>query len=137
MTRISLVALLLALVAPTLTTQTQAQGERSGRSQQRLVLEQRRAERRQMLRQRSAQRTAQRQRHAAARKKKMAERQVMQQARAYRRLKTPGKQVRPAVEKLAQELDWHDSLQSAQRVSQSTGKPIVWIHALGDLTGVL
>ena len=46
MRRISWVALLLALVAqPTLTTLAQAQahrqGERSGRSQQRLVLEQR------------------------------------------------------------------------------------------------
>ncbi len=135
MRRISLVALLALVAAPTVTAQ--AQGERSGLSQKRLVLEQRRAERQQMLERRRAQRAAQRQRHARARKKKMAERQVVHQARSYRRLQVPGDQVRPSVDKLAQDLDWHDSLESAQRVSKSTGKPIVWIHALGDLGGVL
>jgi hypothetical protein len=90
-----------------------------------------------MLRRRSAERTAQRQRRTAAKERRLAERRVTHQARKYRRLQTPGNEVRPAVEKLAQELDWHDSLQSAQRVAKRTGKPIVWIQALGDLTGVL
>ncbi len=133
MRRISLVALLALVAAPTLT----AQVERSGLAQKQLVLEQRRAERQQRLEQRRAQRLAQRQRFAEARNKKMAERQVFNQARSYRRLRVPGDQVRPAVERLAQELDWHDSLESAQRVAKNTGKPIVWIHALGNLTGVL
>ncbi len=132
MRRISLVVLLALVAAPTLT----AQVERSGLSQSERF-EQRRAERQQRLEQRRAQRLAQRQRFAEARNRKRAERQVFNQARSYRRLRVPGDQVRPAVERLAQELDWHDSLESAQRVAKNTGKPIVWIHALGNLTGVL
>ncbi|MEE9127294.1 MAG: hypothetical protein V3U11_09150 [Planctomycetota bacterium] len=132
MRRTWLIALLALVAAPTLT----AQVERSGLSQKQLV-EQRRTERQQRLEQRRAQRLAQRQRFAEARNKKMAERQVFNQARSYRRLRVPGDQVRPAVERLAQKLDWHDSLESAQRVAKNTGKPIVWIHALGDLGGVL
>ncbi len=132
MRRTWLIALLALVAAPTLT----AQVERSGLSQKQLV-EQRRTERQQRLEQRRAQRLAQRQRFAEARNKKMAERLVFNQARSYRRLRVPGDQVRPAVERLAQKLDWHDSLESAQRVAKNTGKPIVWIHALGDLGGVL
>lgn len=63
--------------------------------------------------------------------------QVAREARGFRRLQVDGAQVRPATEKLAKELKWHRSLKSAQREARRTGKPIVWIHALGDLTGVL
>jgi hypothetical protein len=72
-----------------------------------------------------------------ARKERLAQRQVLRKAAGFRRLQVDGEQVRPATEKLAKELKWHDSLRSAQRAAKATGKPIVWIHALGDLTGVL
>ena len=83
------------------------------------------------------QRELKRQRRNAERAKKMAAMKLLRKARGYRRLKVDGQEVRLAVEKLTQELNWHSSLSSAQREAKRTGKPILWIHALGELTGVL
>lgn len=44
-------------------------------------------------------------------------------------------QVRKRVRKLHKELDWHRSLDKALAAAKKSGKPVVWIHALGKLTG--
>lgn len=142
MRRISLLALLFALGASPAITAQGPGTELAERSSQRLAQAERtsatkKQQRRRFMEQRRAQRTAQRQRQLETRKKRQKQQQVVRKARGFRRLKVDGAEVRPAMEKLATELDWHDSLQSAQRVAKRTGKPIVWIHALGDLTGVL
>ena len=141
MRRLSLFALLFALAAPPALT-AQATGTESPQRSAKAELtaatkKHKQHQKRRFLEQRRAQRAAQRQRHLEARKKRQKQQQVVRKARGFRRLKVDGAEVRPAMEKLATELDWHDSLQSAQRVAKRTGKPIVWIHALGDLTGVL
>lgn len=66
-----------------------------------------------------------------------AERKIITEARNYRRIVVQPAAVRPAVAKLTKKLAWHDDLAAAQRESQRTGKPIFWVHALGDLRGVL
>ena len=138
MRRLSLFALLFALAAPPALT-AQATGTESAQrsAKAELTAATKKHQKRRFLEQRRAQRAAQRQRHLEARKKRQKQQQVVREARGFRRLKLAGEEVRPAMTKLATELDWHDSLQSAQRVAKRTGKPIVWIHALGDLTGVL
>jgi hypothetical protein len=56
------------------------------------------------------------------------------QAESFRRLKLPGSEVRRAVKKTTR-LEWKKTLKSAQVAAVKTGKPIVWIHALGTLNG--
>ncbi len=53
----------------------------------------------------------------------------------FRNLKVSGRDLHRAVGKVVRELDWKSSLRSAQREAVKTGKPIVWIQALGDLRG--
>lgn len=54
---------------------------------------------------------------------------------AFRNLKVSGRDLQRAVGKVVKELDWKSTLRSAQREAMKTGKPIVWIQALGDLRG--
>lgn len=73
-------------------------------------------------------------------KKERAERrarsQELRQARGYRRLVVDGAQVEANIAKLTSKLHWHASLQAAQRVARAQNKPILWIHALGELEGL-
>lgn len=117
--RLSLAAVLFTLVAPATLTAQDVDLGKSTRVERMAALKERRAL------------------HREARNQKLKELRVEREARGFRRLQVEGDEVRPATEKLAKELTWHDSLQSAQRVARRTGKPIVWVHALGELTGVL
>ena len=56
-------------------------------------------------------------------------------AESFRQLKISGSSVLRAVKMMTRELDWKKTLKSAQREAVKTGKPIVWIHALGVLNG--
>ncbi len=56
-------------------------------------------------------------------------------AQQFQGLRTSGAEVRRSVKKLVQELRWHKTLKSAAKEAKRTGKPIVWIHALGALSG--
>ena len=56
-------------------------------------------------------------------------------AAAFRNLKVSGRDLHSAVGKVVKGLDWKSSLLSARREAVKTGKPIVWIQALGDLRG--
>ncbi len=53
----------------------------------------------------------------------------------FRKLKVSGRDLHSAVGKVVKGLDWKSTLRSAQREAMKTGKPIVWIQALGDLRG--
>ena len=53
----------------------------------------------------------------------------------FRNLKVSGRDLHDAVGKVVKGLDWKSSLMSARREAVKTGKPIVWIQALGDLKG--
>ena len=57
------------------------------------------------------------------------------EAQSFRQLEVPGSSVLRGVKKLTSELDWKKTLKSAQREAVKTGKPIVWIQALGVLGG--
>lgn len=48
--------------------------------------------------------------------------------------KLAGKQMKQAVAKV-KALKWHESLAEAKAVSAATGKPILWLQALGDIDG--
>ena len=45
-----------------------------------------------------------------------------------------GKDLKKAVAKV-QTLQWHESLPEARALAAATGKPILWLQALGDLEG--
>lgn len=66
-----------------------------------------------------------------------AKRAPRRQARRYRKLRLPGEQLQRNVTKLTGELRWHETLAAAQAVARKQNKPILWIQALGDLSGVL
>ena len=74
---------------------------------------------------------------AIEQERRLQERQLQQQARSFRRVQVSGEEVSRNVDKLLTELRWHDDLASAQEEARTTGKPIVWIQALGDLDGFL
>lgn len=49
-------------------------------------------------------------------------------------VKVAGKDLKRAVKQIAA-LRWHDDLTAARTESAATGKPILWVQALGDLEG--
>lgn len=59
---------------------------------------------------------------------------ALEEARAFRALKVPGKKVAPAVRKVLR-LRWHKSLKEAAAKAREDHKPILWIQTLGDLRG--
>ena len=61
--------------------------------------------------------------------------EAVAQAVEFRGLEVPGKKVRPAVTKVARQLHWHRTLKSAVREARAADKPILWVQALGNLTG--
>ena len=54
-----------------------------------------------------------------------------------RKLTVSGETVAKNVKRLTTELRWHKTLSSALAAGRAKGKPVVWIHALGDLKGFL
>ncbi|MFQ5506484.1 MAG: hypothetical protein ACE5F1_17075 [Planctomycetota bacterium] len=67
----------------------------------------------------------------AARKESPEERA----AREFRQKQLLGKQVSRAVRKLVRGAKWHRTLRSAAAAAERSGKPILWIQALGTLAG--
>ena len=57
-------------------------------------------------------------------------------ARKFRQLELPGDQVAKNVEKLTS-LKWHKTLGGALKSARDQKKPLLWIHALGDIDGYL
>lgn len=58
-----------------------------------------------------------------------------QTAQAFTHLVLPGKEVSSGIRKLRKELKWYKTLRVASREAKKTGKPILWIQALGKLSG--
>jgi hypothetical protein len=58
-----------------------------------------------------------------------------QSAQEFRNLKIDKALVHQRVRKLTKELTWHKKLDAALAASQQSGKPVLWIQALGKLTG--
>ena len=58
-------------------------------------------------------------------------------ARSFRKLQVPGPAVSDNVRKLRKELHWYKTLSGALTAGRVKGRPVVWIHALGDLDGFL
>ena len=48
--------------------------------------------------------------------------------------KVAGKDLKKAVKKVAA-LHWHESTTDARAEAAATGKPMLWVHALGELDG--
>ncbi len=122
MRRIFSATLALALIAlPVLTTSARADdADRSAKQSER------------------AQRKAEaRARKQAARQAKLEAQRPMKEARAYRKLEVDGDAVIANVEKLTTELTWHGDLAAARDAARASGKPVLWVQALGDLDGYL
>lgn len=126
-------ALTATALAPCQAATTRTREQQTAASSQQMSQRERQAFRKQQNAARAEQRTR---RMAEARRRRAAQDEI-RSAHEFRRLQLPGDELRPRVEKLVGQLDWQDSLGQAQKVAQSSGKPIVWIHALGDLSGVL
>ena len=62
---------------------------------------------------------------------------VGRDARSFRKLQVPGAAVSENVKKLRSELHWYSTLNGALSAGRSKGKPVLWVHALGDLDGFL
>ena len=64
-------------------------------------------------------------------------RAIQKDAKAYKKLKMPAEALQANIEKLTHQLDWQDSLEEARRIAKRDGKSVLWIHALGELSGYL
>ena len=64
-------------------------------------------------------------------------RDAKHEARTFRKLKVSGEQVEKNVAKLTDELKWFKTLGGALKAGTEKKKPVLWIQALGDLTGYL
>lgn len=53
----------------------------------------------------------------------------------FQKLTVPGKEVSAGVRKLRKQLKWHKTLRAASREARGSDKPILWIQALGKLSG--
>ena len=65
------------------------------------------------------------------------ERAAKRDARSFQWLEVDGKKLQPRVQRLIQDLHWHKTLAAAKAEAKRTGKPILWIHALGEVDGFL
>ncbi len=65
------------------------------------------------------------------------ERAAKRDARSFQWVEVDGKKLQPRVQRLLQDLQWHKTLAAAKAESKRTGKPILWIHALGAIDGFL
>lgn len=57
------------------------------------------------------------------------------QALKFQQTRVRGRELRSSLKKLTRDVKWHRTLASAARVARQEGKPILWIQALGSLTG--
>lgn len=71
----------------------------------------------------------------AAREARRAHMAKIHAASRYRRHRMEGAAVEKAVRRLASELRWHDSLDAALAAARASAKPVLWVQALGELTG--
>jgi hypothetical protein len=70
--------------------------------------------------------------------KKQKSRLVEKEAKNYRRThRVTEADLQANVKKLTTSLQWHDSLAEALKSGRQQDKPILWIHALGELDGFL
>ena len=65
------------------------------------------------------------------------ERAAKRDARKFQWVEVDGKKLQPRVQRLIHDLTWHKTLAAAKTEAAKTGKPILWIHALGDIDGFL
>ena len=65
------------------------------------------------------------------------ERAAKRDARKFQWVEVDGNKLEPRVQRLIQDLNWHKTLAAAKKEAVQTGKPILWIHALGDIDGFL
>ncbi len=65
------------------------------------------------------------------------ERAAKRDARKFQWVEVDGQKLEPRVQSLVQDLHWHKTLAAAKKEAVQTGKPILWIHALGDIHGFL
>ena len=56
-------------------------------------------------------------------------------AEAFRKIQVRGSDLTKAVHAVTKTLTWHDKLGDAARAARESGKPILWIQALGTLQG--
>jgi hypothetical protein len=56
-------------------------------------------------------------------------------AKSFRGLRVEGPASYSAIREVVRGLDWLDELRDAQAEAAKLDRPIVWIHALGDLKG--
>ena len=66
-----------------------------------------------------------------------ADRQTKKAAKRFRKLRVEGEQLAQNTTKLTSELRWHDDLAAAREEARQSGKPVLWIQALGELDGFL
>lgn len=57
------------------------------------------------------------------------------EAEAFRQKQVHGLELKKAVDQVRKSLDWYDDLDAAAKAAAEQKKPIVWIHALGELSG--
>ena len=86
---------------------------------------------------RKAQLAARRAARDAKRAERAAKVQLLRDARNFRNLRFPGKEVAKATRRLIETLTWHHDLEGAKAAATTEGKPILWIQALGELDGFL
>jgi hypothetical protein len=60
-----------------------------------------------------------------------------QEALQFRSLQIAGNDLKAAVNTVRTSLHWHNNLEQAVADAKNQSKPIVWIHALGELDGFL
>ncbi len=57
------------------------------------------------------------------------------EARAFLRTRVANRTLNKAIKTVAKRLHWHDDLDAALGAADNQTKPVLWIHALGTLTG--
>lgn len=58
-----------------------------------------------------------------------------QRAAGFRDVRVEGRQLVDAVERVLEEMEWYESLEDACAAGAARGKPVLWLHSLGDLDG--
>lgn len=64
-----------------------------------------------------------------------AGKEAIAQVGQFRSVQLKGSQLKKAVDRVAKELNWHKHLSNARLEAVKSGKPILWVQMLGDLTG--
>ena len=59
--------------------------------------------------------------------------EAVAEAGRFRQVRVPGNEVHHRISTLLRKLTWHANLKRAARAARRTGRPILWIQALGNL----